>query len=154
MPVHLRWAGLGVFLALAACSVDATVYEASGSRSEGATAGGFADRPAVFGCNVDIGGGGAPAIVQSIASSASEASQWIRPGRSCREDLDCRSALLTPACDVEAGLCTACPEVPERIAYLAALGECLTNAIAECCVSPAAEQDCVFRRCQSACGPQ
>jgi len=142
--------------------VDAVVYEAGSIRndvrpSEMAGAGGSdggLDRPRVFGCNVALGNGGAPAIVQLIVDSASEASEWIQTGRSCSEDRDCRSALLTPACNTESTVCVPCPDLPERIAYLGNLGSCLTDAVAECCADPGAEPDCVFRRCQSGCGPQ
>jgi|GEM_PF-6538032 len=141
---------------MSACAVDTVVYEARSIRNdtrpiEAAGAGGGSR---VFGCDVAIDSGDAPAIIQVIVNSASEAREWVRPDRSCNEDRDCRSALLTPACNAESTMCVPCAALPERIAYLANLGSCLRAAIAECCADPEAEQDCVFRKCQSSCGPQ
>jgi hypothetical protein len=139
--------------------VDTVVYEARSIRndtrpSETAGAGGSTDGSRVFGCNIAIDSGDAPAIIQVIVDSASEASEWVRPNRSCSEDRDCRSALLTPACNTESTQCVPCAALPERIAYLGNLGSCLRAAIADCCADLEAEQDCVFRKCQSGCGPQ
>lgn len=144
---------------LSACAVDTVVYEGRSIRNdtrpiETADAGGSPDRSRVVGCNVAIDSGDAPAILQVIVDSAGEAREWVRPDRNCSEDRDCRSALLTPACNAESTMCVPCAALPERIAYLTTLGSCLRAAIAECCADPEAEQDCVFRKCQSGCGPQ
>lgn len=146
---------LAVASLLCACSVDTVVFEqrSAATLSPQRDAGSGAGR-AVFGCGIGDGSGGAAAILQRIVDSASEAGEWIRPERSCTADRDCRSALLTPACNTESTRCGPCPALPERIAYLSNLGSCLSDAIADCCADPEAEQDCVLRKCQSGCGPQ
>ncbi|HTU62416.1 MAG TPA: hypothetical protein VMF89_28345 [Polyangiales bacterium] len=161
---HVRKLGLGLGMACVAaawstCAVDTVVYEARSIRNDtrpvaAAGAGGSSDASRVFGCNVAISTADAPAIIQVIVNSASEAREWVRPDRNCSEGRDCRSALLTPACNAETTRCEPCAALPERIAYLGSLGSCLREAIAACCADPEAEQDCAFRKCQSGCGPQ
>jgi hypothetical protein len=146
--------------------MDAIVYEERASRSEtggvGAReatvagdsgVGGTDVRPRVFGCGA-AGEGGAGAIFERILNMTREAGEWLLPDRSCEGDSDCRTALLTPVCDVESALCTVCQLPAERALYDVQLAGCIVEAIMRCCPDPAADQDCVFRDCVRGCGPQ
>lgn len=154
---------IGMFCttALCGCAVDTIVYELRNDRSESPTDAGqrdptdntASDAPRVLGCDA-ANAGGVGAIFESIVSNTQDASDWLRPGRSCEADRDCQSALLTPACNSESALCQPCPDIEARVRYNMRLARCLVEAIGRCCSDPSAPQDCVFRDCVSACGPQ
>jgi hypothetical protein len=133
---------------------DAGPGALSGAGGTGGTGGAMGQQePMIYGCRA-AGEGGAEAVFMRIVDMASEVGDWLLTDRTCSAQSDCRTALLTPACDVEAALCVPCPLLIDRTVYSSLLIRCLADAVARCCVDPDAPRDCVFRGCIGGCGLQ
>ena len=153
---------LAALILVSACSVDATVYRATGGAGRAASgsranaddggAGGTGSN-AIYGCR-SAGIAGVGALVDSIVQTASGGSEWLQFDRSCAVDYDCRMTLFAPVCDQTRGICLSCTDTAQIAVQNVRVGLCLGAAIERCCNDPASPIDCVFRDCIVSCGPQ